>query len=259
MLEVHQIPALSDNYIYLIHEPATGATAVVDPAEAEPVLKALEAKGWNLTLILNTHHHSDHVGGNLRLKQRTGCAILGSNWDRERGRIPGIDRGVADGDLVQLGSAPARVMAVPGHTLGHVAYRFTEDALLFCGDTLFGMGCGRLFEGTAEQMWRSLSTLRNLPSATKVYCAHEYTEANGRFALSVEPQNPDLVARMVRIRALRRNRCPTVPFSLADELATNPFLRPDSAGLRASLGLREEAADAEVFAETRRRKDVFTG
>ncbi len=258
MLEVLQVPALSDNYIYLIHEPGAGVTAVVDPAEAEPVLRAIERKGWNLTLILNTHHHGDHVGGNLRLKQCTGCAIIGSVWDRDRRRIPGIDRGVGDGDVVALGRTSAQVLAVPGHTLGHVAYWFPHDALLFCGDTLFGMGCGRLFEGTAAQMWASLSRLRELPPATAVYCAHEYTEANGRFALSVEPENRDLIARMKRVGELRRNGCPTVPFRLTEELATNPFLRPDSEDLRAALAL-PHATDEAVFAETRRRKDEFRG
>lgn len=256
MLEVHQIQALSDNYIYLVHDPATGATAAVDPAESEPVLRALAAKEWKLSLILNTHHHSDHVGGNLELKRQTGCAVIGSNRDRDRGQIPGIDRGVGEGELIQLGHVLVRVMAVPGHTLGHVAYRFLDDALLFCGDTLFGMGCGRLFEGSAEQMWKSLSKLRALPPTTTVYCAHEYTEANGRFALSVEPGNSELVARIAGVEALRRARRPTVPFSLAGELETNPFLRPESEALRAALGLRE-ATDAEVFAETRRRKDEF--
>lgn len=256
MLEVRQIPALNDNYIYLVHEPVTGATAAVDPAEAEPVMEALAAAGWHLSLILNTHHHSDHVGGNRALKQRTGCIIVGSNWDRDRNRIPEIDRGVGDGDVVPLGRASARVLAVPGHTLGHVAYRFTDQALLFCGDTLFGMGCGRLFEGSAEQMWTTLSKLRDLPAETRVYCAHEYTAANGRFALSLEPANADLVARMREVEALRRSRHPTVPFTLAEELLTNPFLRPQSPELRAVLGLRD-AQDAEVFAEIRRRKDIF--
>lgn len=258
MLEVVQIPALSDNYIYLVHEPTTGATAAVDPAQAEPVLEALAARGWHLSLILNTHHHADHVGGNLALKQRTGCVIVGSNWDREHGRIPGIDRGVGDGHLIPLGDARARALTVPGHTLGHVAYQFADDALLFGGDTLFGMGCGRLFEGSAEQMWTSLSKLRDLPAETQVYCAHEYTAANGRFALSLEPGNAALVARMREVESLRRSGRPTVPFTLAEEAATNPFLRPQSAELRAALGL-EEADDVEVFAEIRRRKDGFRG
>ncbi|MCU0735011.1 MAG: hydroxyacylglutathione hydrolase [Methylotetracoccus sp.] len=258
MLQVQQIPALSDNYIYLIHEPVTGATAAVDPAEAEAVLEVLAARAWNLTVILNTHHHSDHVGGNLALKQRTGCAIVGSHWDRERGRIPGIDRGIGDGDVIPLGRASARVLSVPGHTLGHVAYQFANEALLFCGDTLFGMGCGRLFEGSAEQMWTSLSKLRGLPPHTMVYCAHEYTEANGRFALSLEPGNADLIARMRDVEALRRHGRPTVPFTLAEEMVTNPFLRPQSPPLRAALGLMD-ADDGEVFAEIRRRKDGFRG
>lgn len=256
MIEVHQIPVLNDNYVYLIHEPSTGETAAVDPAEAEPVLSALAAKGWRLSLILNTHHHWDHVGGNRVLKQETGCTILGSEWDRDR--IPGIDRLVREGDTVLLGRAAATVLAVPGHTLGHVAYWFPEDASLFCGDTLFGMGCGRLFEGTPEQMWHSLQRLRDLPPDTQVYCAHEYTRSNGRFALTVEPGNPALTARMRQVEALCRDLRPTVPFTIADERATNPFLRPQSLELRATLKL-ERAQDLDVFAETRRRKDGFRG
>lgn len=256
MLEVLRVPALSDNYIYLLHEPESGLTAAVDPAEPEPVLLALRQKGWRLQLILNTHHHSDHVGGNLALKQETGCSIIASQWDRDNNRIPGIDRGVGEGDRVQLGRSVARVMAVPGHTLGHVAYLFSQDGLLFCGDTLFGMGCGRLFEGSPDQMWGSLQKLRRLPPSTQVYCAHEYTEANGRFALTVEPDNAELVARMQAVASLRRNGLPTVPLRLAEELATNPFLRPESVGLRTTLGLKD-GTDVEVFAATRRLKDEF--
>jgi hydroxyacylglutathione hydrolase len=258
MLEILQIPALSDNYIHLIHETRTGATAVVDPAEPGPVLDALQQRGWRLNLILNTHHHADHVGGNLSLKKATGCAVIGSLWDRSQARIPGIDRGIGEGELVEVGRAIARVISVPGHTLGHIAFEFPNDGLLFCGDTLFGMGCGRLFEGSAAQMWSSLQKLRRLSPATRVYCAHEYTEANGRFALTVDPDNPDLRARTEDVHAARMEGQPTVPFTLAAERATNPFLRPDSPGLRATLGLLD-AEDVEVFAETRRRKDCFRG
>lgn len=256
MLEVIQIPALSDNYIYLLHEAESGETAAVDPADAEPVLRALAERGWRLTQVLNTHHHGDHVGGNLELKRRTGCTITGSEQDR--GRIPGIDRAVREGDIVHVGSAAAHVLFVPGHTLGHVAYWFRDESLLFCGDTLFAMGCGRLFEGTAEDMWGSLKRLRELPPETRGYCAHEYTETNGRFALTVEPDNPALLARMEEVRRLRRLGRPTVPFRIADELATNPFLRPESPAIRAALSLRQ-ASEQDVFAETRRRKDHFRG
>lgn len=256
MLQIEQIPCLSDNYVYLVHEPAQGLTAVVDPAETAPVLAALAAHGWRLTHILNTHHHYDHVGGNLELKAATGCKIVGPRADRER--IPGIDEEVADGDTYAFGARTAKVFDVPGHTRGHIAYWFGEDAALFCGDTLFALGCGRLFEGTPVQMWDSLSKLRALPGDTRVYCAHEYTQSNGRFALSVEPGNAALVARMQEVDRRRAANEPTVPSRLAEELATNPFLRPDSAEIQRTVGL-VGAPLAEVFGATRARKDTFRG
>ncbi len=256
MLQIEQIPCLSDNYVYLVHEPAQGLTAVVDPAETAPVLAALAAHGWRLTHILNTHHHYDHVGGNLELKAATGCRIVGPRADRER--IPGIDEEVADGDTYAFGARTAKVFDVPGHTRGHIAYWFGEDAALFCGDTLFALGCGRLFEGTPVQMWDSLSKLRALPGDTRVYCAHEYTQSNGRFALSVEPGNAALVARMQEVDRRRAANEPTVPSRLAEELATNPFLRPDSAEIQRAVGL-VGAPLAEVFGATRARKDTFRG
>jgi hydroxyacylglutathione hydrolase len=253
-LEIHQIPVLQDNYVYLAHDAAGGATAVVDPAVAAPVLEALDEKGWRLTHILNTHHHGDHVGGNMEIKARTGCTIVGPGPDAAR--IPGIDVEVGDGDSFTLGEAQAQVFFVPGHTRGHIAYWFPESAALFCGDTLFALGCGRLFEGTPEQMWSSLSRLRELPAETRVYCAHEYTQANARFALSVEPGNPELQARADDIDRLRAQGIPTVPSTLAEERATNPFLRPDSENLQQTVGL-PGGDPVAVFAETRRRKDVF--
>lgn len=254
MLQIHSLLVLEDNYIWLLHDPETGSTAAVDPAEAEPVLEALDDKGWNLTHILNTHHHWDHVGGNLVLKRQTGCQVYGA--ERDRDQIPGLDVALKEGDAVALGSIRAEVLAVPGHTQGHIAYWFAEEKALFCGDTLFAMGCGRLLGGTAEQMWASLDRLRRLPADTRVYCAHEYTQNNGRFALTVEPGNPALVRRMERVDAARRENLPTVPSILAEETATNPFLRPESPEIRAKLGL-ESAELVAVFAEVRRRKDVF--
>jgi hydroxyacylglutathione hydrolase len=254
MLEIHRLPVLEDNYIWLLHDPATQATAAVDPAEAEPVLEVLDAKGWNLTHILNTHHHRDHTGGNLALKRRTGCKIYGAEWDRDQ--IPGLDVPLKDGDVVELGSIRAQVLAVPGHTLGHIAYWFAGDQALFCGDTLFAIGCGRLLGGSAAQMWASLDRIRHLPSDARVFCAHEYTQNNGRFALTVEPGNPALVERMERVSVARRQGLPTVPSTLAEEVATNPFLRPESPEIRATLGL-ESAEPVAVFTEIRRRKDVF--
>lgn len=256
MLQIEQIPCLNDNYVYLIHEPVQDLTAVVDPAETAPVLAALAAHGWRLTHILNTHHHYDHVGGNLELKAATGCRIVGPRADRER--IPGIEDEVADGDTYAFGASTANVFDVPGHTRGHIAYWFSEDAALFCGDTLFALGCGRLFEGTPVQMWDSLSKLRALPGDTRVFCAHEYTQSNGRFALSVEPGNAALVARMQDVDRRRAAQQPTVPSRLAEELATNPFLRPDSVEIQQNVGL-PGAPLAEVFGATRARKDTFRG
>jgi hydroxyacylglutathione hydrolase len=254
MLEIEQLPVLSDNYVYLVHESASGLTAVVDPAVTEPVLAALERRGWRLTHILNTHHHHDHVGGNEALKAATGCTIVGPRADRER--IPGIDIELGDGDRFEFGASVADVYDVPGHTRGHIAYHFAADHALFCGDTLFALGCGRMFEGTAPQMWASLEKLRRLPGDTRVYCAHEYTQSNGRFALAVEPGNAALVARMREVDARRAANQPTVPSTLAEELATNPFLRPDSAEIQAAVGL-VGAPLHEIFGATRARKDVF--
>lgn len=254
MLEILQLPALSDNYIYLLHDTASGATAAVDPTLAAPVLATLAQRGWRLDYIFNTHHHGDHVGGNLELQRATGCKIVASQHDQ--GRIPGASVSVADGDRLPLGAAEAAVIATPGHTLGHVAYYFAIDGALFCGDTLFGIGCGRLFEGTAEQMQHSLARLKSLPGDCKVYCAHEYTQANGRFALTVEPGNAALRQRLQHVDRLRAAGQPTVPSTLAEECATNPFLRWDSTELQAQVGL-PGAPPSAVFAETRRRKDSF--
>ena len=254
MLEIHQIPVLSDNYVYLAHDAASGQTAVVDPATTDEVFAALEEKGWQLTHILNTHHHMDHVGGNEVLKAATVCTIVGPKADKDR--IPGIDVALGDGDSYALGGSEAKVFDVPGHTKGHIAFWFEDSDALFCGDTLFALGCGRMFEGTADQMWNSLSKFRDLPGQTQVYCAHEYTQANAAFAVTVEPDNENLVSRAAEIDALRAQGKRTVPSSLAEELATNPFLRPDSPDLQRTLGL--EGADlVAVFAETRKRKDNF--
>ena len=253
-LDIVQIPVLSDNYVYLAHDTASGATLVVDPAEAAPVVAAAEARGWRLTHILNTHHHGDHTGANLELKAAYGLTIVGAGHDAAR--IPGIDVRVGDGDSYDFAGHRAQVMAVPGHTTGHIAYYFADSDALFCGDTLFALGCGRVFEGTMDQMWRSLSALRALPDDTRVYCAHEYTQANARFALSVDGDNAALVQRAAEIDSLRAAGRPTVPSALGEEKRTNPFLRADDPALAAAVGLA--AADpVAVFAEVRGLKDRF--
>lgn len=252
---VEQIPVLSDNYVHLVHEPAGGATAAIDPAVAEPVLERLAARGWTLTHVLCTHHHGDHTGGNLDLVRRTGCAVVGAARDSER--IPGITQEVAEGDTFMLGHAAVTVLEVPGHTSGHVAYWFADAHVLFPGDTLFSLGCGRLFEGSAEEMWASLKKLRDLPPATLAYPAHEYTAGNGRFARLVERDNAALLARLDEVERLRAQGRPTVPVSLADERAANPFLRADTAAVAKAVGMAPGADPVQVFAELRRRKDVF--
>jgi hydroxyacylglutathione hydrolase len=253
-LEIERVPVLQDNYVWLAHEAGSNFTAAVDPSVAEPVLAAAKKRGWTITHILNTHHHPDHTGGNLEIKQATGATIVGPSHDRER--IPGIDVEVSDGDTYEFGTESAKVFFVPGHTKGHIAFWFGGSDALFCGDTLFLMGCGRLFEGTPEQMWTSLSRLRALPESTRVYCGHEYTQSNARFALTVDPANDDLKNRAAAVDRLRADGKATVPGTLGDERKTNPFLRADTPGIAAAVGM-PGAAPVKVFAEVRRRKDVF--
>lgn len=246
-LTVHQFACLSDNYGFLVRDDATGKTATIDTPDADAILAELKALGWTLDLILNTHWHPDHAGGNAAIKAATGATIIGP---AEVTRIAPLDREVVDGDLVELGETRFTVIDTGGHTLGHVAYHDAADAIAFVGDTLFALGCGRLFEGTAEQMWSSLSRLTALPDATTVYCAHEYTASNARFALSVD-DDPVLKARADRIFAARERGEPTVPTSIGVEKATNPFLR-------APL-LRPNLEPAQAFAEIRAAKDGFKG
>lgn len=253
-LEIHQFPCLDDNYGFLIHDADAGVTAAIDTPEVAAINSALEEKGWQLTHILNTHHHFDHAGGNESLKAQWGATVVGAANDAQR--IPGIDIEVSDGENFEFGNAVAKVFEVPGHTSGHIAYYFAADGAAFVGDTMFALGCGRLFEGSPQQMWDSLQKLMALPDATQVFCAHEYTQANAAFAISVEPGNAQLIDRIAEIDALRAAGKPTVPTTIGREKATNPFLRPDSQNLRATVG-KEDADLVEVFAETRRRKDHF--
>ena len=255
-LRVERVPCLSDNYIWLVHDPSTAATAVVDPAEIGPVVEALRRLDWTPTMILNTHHHSDHTGANLALKARyAGLKIVGPAADRDR--IPGIDVPMRDGERGSVGSAEFVCLDTPGHTKGHVTFHFPGSKALFPGDTLFAMGCGRLFEGTPVQMWASLSKFRGLPQDTAVYCAHEYTQSNARFAVSVDPGNADLQKRKEAVDAARAKGEPTIPSVLGDEFKTNPFLRPFDPAIREALGVPAGATDEEAFAAIRAAKDCF--
>lgn len=252
MLDIVQIPVLQDNYIYVAHEPKSGETAVIDPAVADPVLDLVKNRGWRIDYIFNTHHHPDHVGGNMMIQDATGCQIIGNQDDAKR--LPGLTSPVLEGDVVSLGEVNFRVIDVPGHTIGHIAYYAESVGVLFCGDTLFSMGCGRLFEGTPDQMWESLQKFKALPAETMVYCAHEYTAANAQFALSVDPDNLDLQTRAQDVRDLRAKGTPTVPMPLGVEFLTNPFLRADDPQLAALIG---KTPGVEAFAEIRHRKDIF--
>jgi hydroxyacylglutathione hydrolase len=240
MVEIVRIPALSDNYVWLVHDAASGETMVVDPAVADPVLAEAEARGWTITQIWNTHWHPDHTGGNAAIKAATGCSVTGPA--AEAARIPTLDVKVGEGDRVRLGAIEAEVMEVPAHTAGHIAFHLPSEQLAFVGDTLFAMGCGRLFEGSAEQMFANMKRLEALPPETAVYCAHEYTLSNGRFALSIDPANAELASRMIAVEAARERGEPTVPTTIALERATNPFMR---------------ARSAEELAERRAQKDRF--
>jgi hydroxyacylglutathione hydrolase len=242
MIEIVRIPVLSDNYVWLVHEPASRETMAVDPAVADPVLAEAERRGWRITQIWNTHWHPDHTGGNGAIKAATGCTVTGPT--AEAARIPTLDRHVGEGDKVRLGRIEADVMEVPAHTAGHIAYHLASERVLFVGDTLFAMGCGRLFEGTAEQMHANLQRLAGLPEQTQVYCAHEYTLANGRYALVAEPENAAVRERMIAVEAARAAGEATVPTTIALERATNPFMR---------------AADAAQLAGRRLAKDNFRG
>ena len=251
-LEIYQFPCLSDNYGFLVHDSESGETACIDTPETAPILAALEKTGWTLTQIWNTHHHYDHAGNNEEIKRITGCTITGPAGEADK--IPAIDRAVDDGDTVMLGVHEAHVLNVGGHTLGHIAFHMEGHA--FVGDSLFALGCGRVFEGTMAKMWESLQKLNALPDGTQIYCAHEYTTSNAAFAVTIDPDNEALSQRVAEISALRAANKPTVPTEIALERATNPFLRATDANVQARLNMSGAPA-VDVFAEIRARKDSF--
>ena len=250
--EIRLFPCLSDNFGYLIHDPLTKATASIDAPEAGPIIKALQREGWTLTDILVTHHHADHVGGIAELKTKYSCRVV-APFDKGTA-IPLVDERVKDGDTVKVGNLAARVLETPGHTLDHISYVFDADRALFCADTLFSIGCGRVFEGTYSMMWDSLLKLRALPNDMRVYCGHEYTASNVKFALGIEPNNPALKARAEEVAKLRAANLPTIPTLIRDEKEANVFLRADVPAVAAAVGLAGKSP-AEVFGELRERKN----
>ena len=253
-LDLVTIPCLKDNYAYLLHDAASGDTALVDAPEAAPILDALAARGWTLGQIFITHHHSDHIDGVAAVVAATGAQVLGAKADAPR--LPPLDRALAEGDVVTVGGEPGLVLDVSGHTIGHIALHFAGSGYAFTADSLMAGGCGRLFEGTPEVMFASLGKLAALPGETLICSGHEYTEANLRFAATIEPENPALTARIARVATVRAEGRATVPSRLSGEMATNPFLRAGQPQVKAAVGM-PDAADVAVFAELRARKNRF--
>lgn len=253
MIEVHQLPALNDNFAYLLREPG-GLVATVDTPDSTPIIRFLEQKGWKLDFIFNTHHHRDHVGGNRELIERYGCEVYGAKKDKAR--IPGLTRELSDGEEFTFGRERVKVFSADGHTIGHIAYWLPESHALFAGDTIFSLGCGKLFEGSPLEMWSTLSRLRELPGETLVYGAHEYTLENAQYALLAEPGNQALRARVKECQSLRALGRFTVPSTLESERACNPFLRPESPEIQKNVGAVGQPL-WEVFGATRAAKDEF--
>jgi hydroxyacylglutathione hydrolase len=253
-LELVTVPCRTDNYAYLVHDAGSGQTAVVDVPDAKPILAALAARGWSLSDILITHHHDDHIAGVEALRAATDAMVLGAAADAHR--LPPLDLALTEASTFSIGAEFARVIDVPGHTVGHIAFHFPASGLVFTADSLMAGGCGRLFEGTPAQMWDSLSKLATLPPDTLVCSGHEYTASNLRFAATLEPDNRNLISRIERVAMARREGRPTVPSRLSEELATNPFLRAHLPQMKAAVGL-DGADDVTVFAEIRARKDKF--
>ena len=253
-VEVVTVPCRSDNYAFLVHNTESDETALIDAPEAAPIGAALKARGWKLNDVLITHHHGDHVEGLGPLREAYAPRVIGCGADA--GRLPALDLSVADGDEITVAGQKTIVHDVSGHTINHIAFHMPDCAHVFTADSLMALGCGRVFEGTFEQMWDSLSKLAALPPETVVCSGHEYTQTNARFALTIEPENPDLISRAAAVQAATAAGTPTVPSTLSDELATNPFLRAGEPSLKAALGM-ENATNAQVFAEIRRRKDAF--
>jgi hydroxyacylglutathione hydrolase len=253
-LDIAVIPLLKDNYGYLVHDAASGQTAAVDPSQAEPMLVGAQEHGWRISHILNTHHHWDHTDGNLGIKQATGARVVGPAYDRDR--IPGIDQAVDEASGFAFAGHHAEILFIPGHTRGHIAFHFADSKAVFCGDTLFSIGCGRTFEGTAQQMWSSLCKLRDLPDETWIYCGHEYTESNCRFALTVEPENRDLAEFAEAVKHARAQGEKTIPSNLGIEKFCNPFLRADQPRLLAKFGGPSQDP-ATAFGAIRAAKDKF--
>ena len=251
-LQIDQFMCGSDNFGILVHDQASGRTALIDAPEESSILAAIERTGWKPDIILTTHHHGDHVEANLSLKERFGLKIVGPKAEADK--IPGIDEAVAEGSKLEFAGKPVEVIETPGHTAGHVCYYFPEAGIAFTADTLFALGCGRLFERPAPVMFESLKKLAALPEDTTVYCGHEYTLANARFAITIDPTNAALEERVAKIESLRTDDRPTLPTTIGEELATNPFLRWRDPAIRSNLGM-ENASDVEVFAEIRKRKD----